>query len=93
MDDELHDHLLMWEQPRTFLEAQNWALSLEALSKNSRKRSRRHGAAVRSVDEVRHTSYASTSTRPKYGGQPWDPRQAGAITVEVAAGIVARKGT
>ena len=75
MDDQLHN-LLMREQLRTFFEAQNWALSLEAISKNSRKRSRRHTAAVRSVDEMRHTSYASTSTRPKDSGQPWDRRKA-----------------
>ena len=75
MDDKLHN-LLMREQARTFLEAQNRALSLEAISKKSRKRSRRHTAAVRSVDEVRHTSYATTSTRPKDSDQPWDRRQA-----------------
>ena len=75
MDDELHN-LLIREQPRTFLEAQNRALSLEAISKNSRKRNPRHSAAVRSVNEVRHTSYASTSTQPKDSGQPWDRRQA-----------------
>ena len=68
MDDELHD-LLTREQLRNFLDAQNRALSLEAISKNSRKKSRRHTAAVRLVDEVRHTSYASTSTRPKNSGQ------------------------
>ena len=68
MDDELHD-LLTREQLRNFLDAQNRALSLEAVNKNSRKRSRRHTAAVRLVDEVRHTSYARTSTRPKNSGQ------------------------
>ena len=80
-DDELHN-LLTREQPRTFLEAQNRALSLEAITKNSRKRSRRHTAAVRSADEVRQTHYAGTSRRPNDGGHSWDHRHTAGNGVE-----------
>ena len=73
LNDELHD-LLTREQPRTFLEAQNRALSLEAIGKNSRKRSRRHIAAVRSADEVRQTNYAGPSRQPNDGDYSRDRR-------------------
>ena len=71
MDDEL-----VKEQPRNFFEAQKWALSLEAIGKNSRKRRRHHTAAVLSVDEVRDTNYANTSTRPTDSCRSRDRRRA-----------------